>query len=213
MMANTIALLTLAFMVAAEARRASGGWRLGLYSLATIVALTAVALGPITSWLPTVGIFLTGVFGSPLAWFVLLMGLFLALRPYWAKAPRTTAEGAAAQARILATKAGLLARRIEEYRATRYLWRDRLPSLVPIVLDGTSLLISFEKAGFAVPLLETGEAERVAVGLEHYFSRIYPLIRDGHEQDARNCSTNFAESARRAALTFQPSNWWTAGDF
>lgn len=100
LLSNTIALLTLALMLASEARQAQGRWRAGLFGFATVVALLAVALGPITKLLPAVGTFFDAIFGSPLAWFVLLMGAFFVFRPFWSGI-RPTRDGAALNAAIL----------------------------------------------------------------------------------------------------------------
>jgi hypothetical protein len=83
MLGNSIALLTLAVMLASEGKRADGWWRPGLYTLAAAVALVALALEPITRELPAVGGGLTAVFGNPLSWFVLAISLFFVLRPFW----------------------------------------------------------------------------------------------------------------------------------
>lgn len=208
MLANSIALLTLAVMIAFEARRAEGVARPGLYSLATVVALVAIALKPITAWLPVVGTTLTGIFTSPLAWFVLLMGLYLAIRPFWLG--KATAEKAPEHDfRALGARAGTLAYKISSYRHTGYLWRDRLPDIVPIVLDGQSALISLAKAGFEVPAFQSEDAARVAVGQQSYFNRIHPLIRDGHIEIALEQSRIFADQAELAATALQHGEFWT----
>lgn len=93
MLGNTIALLTLALMLASEGKRTEGIWRPGLYTLAVIVGLIALALEPIARELPAVGTTLSAIFGNPLAWFVLLMGLFFVLRPFWAKRPPELSDG------------------------------------------------------------------------------------------------------------------------
>jgi hypothetical protein len=83
MLGNSIGLLTLALMIASEGRNASGAWRYGLFALAALVAIGAAALKQITDEMPSVGTFLSGVFGSPVSWFVIFVALFFVLRPIW----------------------------------------------------------------------------------------------------------------------------------
>jgi len=90
MLGNSIALMTLALMIASEGRRAEGYWRPGLYTLATVVALIALTLQPIADQAPVVGSTLSSIFGNPLSWFFLFMGLFFVLRPFWQ--PRQSAS-------------------------------------------------------------------------------------------------------------------------
>lgn len=92
MLGNSIALVTLAVMLASEGKRAAPPWRYGLFTLATVVALIALALKPIANELPGVGLTLNAIFGNPLAWFVLFMGMFFVLRPFWV--PKQSDRGA-----------------------------------------------------------------------------------------------------------------------
>lgn len=196
-------------MLGSEASRAKSPWNYGLWAAAAIVALIGVGLKSITNALPSAGAFVTTIFGSPLAWFILAVGLFLTIRPIWTKAPDKSAEVAEAHVRGLGERAGAIARFITKYRGTGQLWRDGLPPLAPIVLDGRSLLMSFEKAGFVIPRFQTSETERIAVGMEHYFSLMYPFIRDGHSQTTMQHSGLIAKQAEESATSFVYDHWWT----
>jgi hypothetical protein len=94
MLGNSIALLTLALMLASEGKRSAPPWQYGLFTVATIVALIAFALRPITDLLPSVGTTLSAIFGNPLAWFILLMGAFFVTRPFWLPKQSATSERA-----------------------------------------------------------------------------------------------------------------------
>lgn len=113
----------------------------------------------------------------------------------------------------LSARAYRVAGEISGYRNTRGLYRNRLPDLVPIVREGTSLLISFEKAGFPVPRLTSSDAAKVAVGLEHYFGSIAPLLKDGHSDVAINGAQTISNTADDLSESLQMDKWWTASDW
>ena len=208
MLANTIALLTLAVMLASEGKRTEGGWRTGLYTLATIVALVALALKPIADRLPSVGTALTNIFGSPLAWFVLAMGLYFALRPFWAKQP--SAKGATRTQRLknLQGRGWFLTERIRHHRNLQWFERDRAENLLDITRDGFSILLDYEKEGLPVPHFNNiVSAEKCCVGMEVYFSSLGPFMRDGHVAQVDAMAQSVAERALATAAAFNPEKW------
>jgi hypothetical protein len=208
MLSNSIALLTLALMLASEARRATGAPRAGLYTLATVIALIALALKPITGWVPAVGTTLTNIFGSPVAWFVLLMGLFFALRPFWTKPPGTKGGGKAARYSNLQSRGWYIAERIRHHRALEWFEWSRGENLLDITRDGLSVLIAYEQAGLIVPDFNgIDSAERVCVGMEQYFSALRPFMRDGHVAQVDGMVASVAERARQTAMAFNPQQW------
>jgi hypothetical protein len=79
--------------------------------------------------------------------------------------------------------------------------------------QGTALLISFQKSGFSVPTFRTTQAERAAVGMEHYFTVIAPMIRAGHIDEAKSLSISLAQNAEQRSADFQPDQWWTSSDW
>ena len=113
----------------------------------------------------------------------------------------------------LATNANIVSQNISNFRATKRVFRDMLPDFMPIFHQGLALLVSFEKNGFAVPSVESDEAERIAIAMQHYFTTIAPMLRAGHIDEAKGLSVPLAQSAEQRATTFQPNQWWTSNDF
>jgi len=136
---------------------------------------------------------------------IIAVGVILGVR-----GSRMTAKSAPNGFAAMGARAGAIASFITNYRDTGRLWRERLPQIVPTVLDGNSLLLSFEKAGFEIPSFYTNEAERLAIGMQRYFSLMYPLIRDGHIDVAKASAEQIAKAAERAAVDFKPIEWWTS---
>ena len=200
-------------MLSSEAKRANPPWNYGLWTLATIVLLAAIGLQPINNRAPEIGAFLTSIFSSPVAWFVLFIGLFLALRPFWIKTPDTAKQDEASKIILLGKRGLSIARQITSYRETKRLWRSDLPSIQPTVMDGVSLLLSFEKEGIAVPQFNAANPYAAAVGLEQYFSVISPLIRDGHIQEMREAAPDLAKAADQVCHNFSGDRFWTANDW
>jgi len=93
MLGNSIALMTLALMLGSEGRRTEGPWRAGLYTLAIVIALAAVALQLIVNALPAVGTTLSAIFGNAVSWFILAISLFFVLRPFWQRKPVSEIPG------------------------------------------------------------------------------------------------------------------------
>lgn len=103
--------------------------------------------------------------------------------------------------------------RVRNHRSTRWYARDRLEPLSDIARDGIALLVSFEKAGFQVPVFHGGYAEQVAVGLEAYFSSLVPFMRQQHISEARALAPDAAQRAVSTANTFKPESEWFNPDF
>jgi hypothetical protein len=76
-----------------------------------------------------------------------------------------------------------------------------------VARDGISTLLLFAKQGLATPVFQTTSAERVAVGLEHYFSTMIPLLRDGHIETATACAAEVSKVAEGAAASFKLEKW------
>jgi hypothetical protein len=112
----------------------------------------------------------------------------------------------------LGADAAAVSHNITTFRATRPIFQDRLPPLLPMLHEGVALLVSFEKNGFSVPRIQSTQGERVAVGMEHYFTVMAPMLRAGHIDEAKNLSASLAEAAQQRAADFQPNQWWTSRD-
>ena len=84
MLSNSIALIIGAAYFGVEAYRTNGRMgRIVLGSLSALFILAGVFLAPITAAFPKVGTFIAGTFDDPSSWFILLLGLFFVLRPFW----------------------------------------------------------------------------------------------------------------------------------
>ena len=84
MLANSIALIAVASLFGIEGYKVKDTVpRRVLAAFALLFTVGALFLGPIVNQAPLIGTFLTSIFGNPLAWFVLMMGLFFVLRPTW----------------------------------------------------------------------------------------------------------------------------------
>lgn len=213
MLGNSIALATLAVMLASEAKRARAPWNFLLWTLSAALLIAAIALQPINDSAPEIGVFLTSIFSSPVAWFVLFMGLFLAVRPFWVKPPDTTADDEAAALKRLGDRALSISQFFQQYRNTKTIWRSDLPSIQPKVIDSVSLLMSLEKIGFVVPKLTGDNPYANAMALEAYFSVVGRMIRDGHVEEMRNSAQQVANDAEQAAARFTNERFWTARDW
>jgi len=80
-----------------------------------------------------------------------------------------------------------------------------------IGLAGYAILITFEKAGFHVPDFNNDYAEQVAVGLEAYMSALYPVLAQGHWQEAIELSESASEQAVEVAKSFDVQHWFHSG--
>ncbi len=213
MLSNSIALIAVAVLLGVEAWKASGGIaRVVLTLLAVAFALSGALLKWLTGTVPRLGQIVADTFSQPAAWFVLLVALFFVVRPLWtSKAPAI--EHRASPYLALASDAGMVAHNITTYRATKRVFRDMLPAFLPMLHNGMALLLSFQKEGFYVPSFHTSEGERVAVGMEHYFTVIAPLLRAGHIDEAKGLSASLSQEAERRSQSFQLDKWWTSNEF
>jgi len=88
MLSNSIALIIGASYFGVEAYRTNGRvGRIVLSVLSALFVLTGLFLAPLTGAFPKVGAFITGIFDDPSSWFILLIGLFFVLRPFWQPKP------------------------------------------------------------------------------------------------------------------------------
>ncbi|MEH6717189.1 hypothetical protein [Parasphingorhabdus flavimaris] len=209
MLANTIALVTLAVMFGSEAKRANPPWNYGLWTLATIILLVGLGIEPITDRIPKTGELLTSVFSSPVAWFVLAIGLYLAIRPFWS-GKKAAVVTRADKIRVLSRKADHIVQNIRYYRGKTWLYRDRNDSddIIDAAKAGVSLLILFENQGLAVPRFTTQEATKVCIGLHSYFSDLIPIIRDGHFDIIDELAVNAKKRAEAEEIGFDNQNWY-----
>lgn len=84
MLGNAIALIAIAAMFGLESYKVKDRLpRLVLGALAVIFVVSGLTIEAIATRAPEVGSFLTELFEQPISWFILLMALFLVLRPYW----------------------------------------------------------------------------------------------------------------------------------
>lgn len=206
MLANSIALITLAVMLGSEASRARPPWNYGLWTLTTLVVLVAIGLQPIAGRLPQVGEFLTSIFSAPAAWFVLVIGLFLVLRPFWADKKVQTRSVSTLE---LSNRAFNIVQRVRHQRDAS--WSQRHFGIEPIgdvIRDGWSYLLLFEAEGFSVPnLVFQNQPERTALAMEVYFSALHPLLRDGHIAVAKQNSPQIGENAITAGRELKNTDW------
>ena len=210
MLSNSIALIAVAVLLGVEAWKASGGIaRVVLTLLAVAFALSGVLLKWLTDTVPRLGQIVADTFSQPAAWFVLLMGLFFVVRQFWAPKPLPAVVPAHDPSVDLAESAYRIARFIGQYRSTRPHLRDRLPVLGPIIQEGSATIISFGKAGFAVPRLNSTQGENVAVGIQHYLGSMAPLLSKGHSDVAMQYAGEIARVATNTCDTLQADQWWT----
>lgn len=84
MLSDSIALIIGASYFGVEAYRAEGKTaRLVLAALSVAFVLAGIFLPLLTAAYPKVGAFIAAVFDDPSSWFILFLGLFFVLRPFW----------------------------------------------------------------------------------------------------------------------------------
>jgi hypothetical protein len=106
----------------------------------------------------------------------------------------------------LVARSQYLVARIRNQRKAHYIRRDLEP-LTDVCRDGFSTLVMFAECGFAIPNFQTTEAERIAVGLEHYFATIGPLLRDGHVKMAKEQAPAISERAVAEGAALDMKGW------
>jgi hypothetical protein len=204
LLGESIALIAVAALFGVEAWKANGGFaRLVLTVLAVLFALSGVFLKFLADAIPRAGEIVAETFSQPVAWFVLMMAVFLVLRPFWSGSKET--DIAPAQSgRNLGIRAGNVATRLGLHRGRYSIIQEVRDPLPNVINDGISLLISFEKQGFGIPKLSRlSTNEQAAFALLEYFTRMSPLLRDGHFDEAKHASPSIAKQAVSAALTLQ----------
>ena len=205
MLGNSIALIAVAALFGLEAWKASGGIaRVVLTLLAVVFALSGALLKPLSDAMPRLGQLVADTFSQPAAWFVLLMGLFFVVRPLWANERQPKGN----PYRVLWTRADNIVGRVRQQRNDG--WRLRLLGGEPVTdvtRDGFSTLLMFKQQGFAIPTFNTNSAEKIAIGLEHYFATMMPLLRDGHIEMARTTAPETSNVAESQAARFQLKDW------
>ncbi len=107
----------------------------------------------------------------------------------------------------LAWEAKGIIQRIDYHRTADWYRRDSLENLVDLARDCLSLLATFQKGGLEVPKFDTSSAEKICVGMREYFARLFPLMRDGHDAEAREAAQNGARYSETLANSFDPQDW------
>jgi hypothetical protein len=100
--------------------------------------------------------------------------------------------------------------RVRYDRDLEWFERDRtgVENRVDLARDGVSLALTFLKNGIPAPNFETTSAEKICVGLEHYFSQMMPFMRDKHVAQVEAMAAATAERAIVVATTFSPEKWF-----
>ncbi len=147
---------------------------------------------------------------NTLAFALLALGVFLFWRGGRMRSARVTPPNPYP---ALAIDARAVSNNITTFRGTRPLFRDMLPAFLPIVHQGLALFLSFQKQGFSTPNFLTNDADGVAIGMEHYFTVIAPMLSAGHIDEAKSLSISLSEEAERRAASHRPEQWWTHNDW
>jgi hypothetical protein len=113
----------------------------------------------------------------------------------------------------LSNEAYKISQYIAKYRSTSYLFRSDLPDLKEIIREGAAAFASYQKAGFSIPNFDTHNAYCIAIGMEHYFGSLAPLLKKGHEDVAREFAPSVAKTSEDLSLNFEASRWWTKNDW
>ena len=130
---------------------------------------------------------------SALATVMALLGGYLA---FWPSKKEEAVPSPRQRARTLGVRASNITARLNMHRAPFGRVAEARDPFYDIVQEGISLLLSFEKEGFAIPKMQSlAELERRAVCMLDYFSRIGPLSRDGHINEAKQVSQQLADNA------------------
>lgn len=99
-------------------------------------------------------------------------------------------------------------RRIRAQRSARYFSRDRLEPLNDVIQTGLAVLISFEKAGFAIPDLDFEHSEQMAIGLDAFLSPVIQLLNLGHIDEAKALSPELSSSSMDTGRQFNTQLWF-----
>jgi hypothetical protein len=98
--------------------------------------------------------------------------------------------------------------RVRHNRQLSWFERDRGENRVDLARDGISLALQFQNSGIPAPNLDERSAEKICVGLEHYFSALIPFMRDGHVAQVDSMAAIQVERASTACKSFEPARWF-----
>jgi hypothetical protein len=98
--------------------------------------------------------------------------------------------------------------RVRHDRQLSWFERDRGENRIDLARDGISLALQFQNSGIAAPNLDERSAEKICIGLEHYFSALIPFMRDGHVTQVDNMAATQAERATAVCKSFDPARWF-----
>jgi hypothetical protein len=214
LLSNSIALIAVAALFGIEAWKANGGVaRLVLTALAVTFALSGILLKFLADAIPRAGEIVADTFSQPAAWFVLMIAIFLVLRPFWSKPAKPTPRSVSRKTQLqnLAYQGMAIVERVKNSRETKWYYRDDAEDTVVLSRDANSLMLFFVKAGLPIPKIETNSAEKYLFGVNFYLSVLIPLMRDGHIAEAEAFSAQAATEAEKAAKSFKPENWYAQG--
>lgn len=107
----------------------------------------------------------------------------------------------------LQARGWMITDRIRANRKTPWFRRDTGDDLLDVTRDGFALLPHHAAEGLAVPNFSTPSAEKACMGLEHYFSTLGPLMREGHAEQVDAGVESVAERAVAVAAAFNPEHW------
>lgn len=152
---------------------------------------------------------------ATLPWFqilgmlILVSGLALVLWPR-PKVP-TPAPPPSRAARVwqVFQKGNRLADVITKDRKLAYYMRDDARDPDVLAANAASLSLSLEKEGFpALPTPTDLPAYSYLVGVEAYFSTLFPLVRDGHIEEAEETAAELVASLGPQMRAFNTYNWF-----
>lgn len=209
MLANIVALLSLAVALGGEAGRARQGFaRVALWAATAIIVLFAAALPFIAPIWPDIAKQFDRALSTPVTWWVIGAMLYFSLRRYWIAPPKVAIDPIA-EVRAVAEQAQRLVHYVTDYRHTNHLFIGDLPDIQPTVIRLISVAMTFEKLGFGAPQIAGLETYQQAVAYQIYFERLTPLIRDRHIDEAKEASAAVAEAAVTMARRCSVEQFWT----
>lgn len=102
----------------------------------------------------------------------------------------------------------VLADAVGKDRRLKSFMLDYARDLNILAANADSIFITLEKEGF--PVLRSPDKLDVAsylVGVQAYFSTLYPLVRDGHFEEAEDLANEVAATLVEQMRSFDPRNW------
>lgn len=94
-------------------------------------------------------------------------------------------------------------------RRLKHFMLDYARDLNVLAANSDSVFITLEKEGF--PVLRSPDrldTESYLVGVQSYFSTLYPLIRDGHFGEAESLAGEIASALVEHMRSFDPKQWF-----